>query len=460
MNVHLIRLCVIVLGGIILLPSNLRAQCALAGIDTLAYETFESGLPEGWQVPRTSDGGRWQINAGKIGYYSNPGQDRWLYVDDEAANNVGVATVETPRYDLSQFQGDITVQVDLLFQEYAHTGRMRVELWADDQWHFLFADSVDFSGTLRMDLSAYVGEEIALRFTYDDEGGWGWGMGLDNLLLTGRMGICGNGICDPGESPALCPEDCPYQTKSHSGWIDMDQDLAGQTVTYQHFKGGTRCDDCSEEIPLPFDFAFLGESYDSVWINANGNLSFVDPYKPYTPEPFCLNGPKLLAPFYADADLNSGGEIRYYVDPAGHYLIVSWLKVGRYGCGSDCALTNTFQAILTDGSIEQVGPLRLPSGTNVVFNYGDMQWTTGNSSGGVDGFGGSAATVGINAGDGELCDGYGRYDQAGYDHLPGSAGTDCPAGGVSHLDYLSLLYHADLGLQVAPESTEIGRAHV
>lgn len=35
----------------------------------------------------------------------------------------------------------------------------------------------------------------------------------------------------------------------------------------------------------------------------------------------------------------------------------------------------------------------------VMFRYGEIQWTTGDKSGGSGGFGGSEAIVGINAGD-------------------------------------------------------------
>lgn len=426
------------------------AQCPVVGLDTLAYEAFEVGLPAGWSAPRSQAGARWQVNAGTIGYYPNPGSGQWLYINDEAANNVGRASVETPRYDLSAYQGDIELRCDLLFQAYADTGFFQLELWTAGQWQRLLRDSLDFAGTLRIDLSAYAGQTVALRITYDDGGSWGWGLGLDNFLLTGRVSTCGNGTCDPGETPGLCPEDCPQRPSPAPAWVTPDRDLQGQAVRYRHFKGGTRCDDCSEALDLSFDFTLFGQTYRQLWINANGNLSFGDAYKPYTPEPFCLHGPRMVAPFYADADLSTGGELRYYLDPAGHYLIVSWLGVGYYGCAADCELRNTFQVILTDGSVTRVGDYPLPAGTNVIFSYGDMQWTTGNSSGGVGGLGGSAATVGLNQGDGQQCEGYGRYDRLGYAHLPGSAGSNCPAGGVSHLDYHSLFFSGELGLAITP----------
>ena len=75
--------------------------------------------------------------------------------------------------------------------------------------------------------------------------------------------------------------------------------------------------------------------------------------------------------------------------------------------GAATITSGTFQVILTDGSIRAVGDYLLPLGANVLFNYGDMQWTTGSSSGGTDGFGGSPATVGLNLGDGQTCQDYG-----------------------------------------------------
>ena len=51
---------------------------------------------------------------------------------------------------------------------------------------------------------------------------------------------------------------------------------------------------------------------------------------------------------------------------------------------------NTFQVVVvTDGLF-----------SFTIFNYAELTWVTGDASGGTDGFGGTAAMVGINAGDG------------------------------------------------------------
>ncbi|MFM8962874.1 MAG: hypothetical protein ACKOGD_03405, partial [Sphingomonadales bacterium] len=37
-------------------------------------------------------------------------------------------------------------------------------------------------------------------------------------------------------------------------------------------------DSYSNSIQLPFDFSFYGTNYDSLYINNNGNISFIQPY--------------------------------------------------------------------------------------------------------------------------------------------------------------------------------------
>ena len=50
---------------------------------------------------------------------------------------------------------------------------------------------------------------------------------------------------------------------------------------------------------------------------------------------------------------------------------------------------NTFQCILATSELESF----------VIFLYADLQWTTGDRSGGYHGFGGTEALAGFNAGD-------------------------------------------------------------
>jgi hypothetical protein len=182
-------------------------------------------------------------------------------------------------------------------------------------------------------------------------------------------------------------------------------------------------DDVTTEIALPFVFSFYGSSYTSVFLNNNGTLSFGDAVIEFSPSGFPFAGEPMIAPFWGDVDTRdvASGVVHYKVEA--HRLIVTWDHVGYYlGHGN---LRNTFQVILSDGTDPVVG-----AGNNVCFCYGDMQWTTGDASGGIGGFGGAPATAGINKGDGTTHAVIGRFDHAGSDY-DGPGGN---ADGVSYLD--------------------------
>ncbi|GAA4463513.1 hypothetical protein GCM10023189_41640 [Nibrella saemangeumensis] len=103
-------------------------------------------------------------------------------------------------------------------------------------------------------------------------------------------------------------------------------------------------------------------------------------------------------------------------------MIVTWDAVGYYEVKGD--KVNTFQIIISNGADPIIG-----IGNNVAFYYDDMQWTTGDASGGAGGFEGSPATVGVNKGDGV------NYIQVGRFNVPGSA-YDGPGGANDGVDYL------------------------
>ena len=162
----------------------------------------------------------------------------------------------------------------------------------------------------------------------------------------------------------------------------------------------------SNSIALPFNFSFYGTSYDSLYINNNGNISFSQPYFTFTAYPFPDPTFNMIAPFWADVDTRStnGGNVWYKVNA--HSLVVVWDQVGYFNMMED--KLNTFQLIISDGL-----DTLIPNANNVSFCYGDMQWTTGSASGGANGFGGSAATVGVNIGNGINYFQVGQFDTAG-----------------------------------------------
>lgn len=174
-------------------------------------------------------------------------------------------------------------------------------------------------------------------------------------------------------------------------------------------------------IPLPFAFDFYGTTYTEFYINNNGNVSFGNPYSTFTPSGFPVNDFPMLAPFWADIDTRSVGQVFYKMESS--RVTVIWNAVGYFSNHTD--KLNTFELIFTNGWDPVVG-----AGYNVAFSYGDMQWTTGDASGGENGFGGVPATVGLNKGDGIYYGLIGRFDHEGFDYNgPGGAPS-----GVSYLD--------------------------
>lgn len=203
-------------------------------------------------------------------------------------------------------------------------------------------------------------------------------------------------------------------------------------------------DGSSGLISIPFNFNFYGSSYSSLYINNNGNISFGSSYYTFTANPFPDSTYQMIAPFWGDVDTRDSafgtgsiGNVYYKITPTA--MIVKWEAVGYYAMHGD--KVNTFQLIITNGT----DPL-LPSGTNVGFCYGDMQWTTGDASGGINGFGGAPATVGNNMGNGT------DYFQAGTFDQPGVAfdGPYGAADGIDWLDNQGMYFDASLPGNIPP----------
>ncbi len=138
---------------------------------------------------------------------------------------------------------------------------------------------------------------------------------------------------------------------------------------------------------------FFNNSYDQFFINNNGNVTFNSPVSAFTPESFPVSSQPMLAPFWGDVDTRCTdcGEV-YIGSPNADTLVITWDSVGFFS--SDSSLTNTFQLVLIDRADTGAGNF------DVEFRYEDINWTTGNASGGSNGLGGTPAQAGYDAGDG------------------------------------------------------------
>ena len=148
-------------------------------------------------------------------------------------------------------------------------------------------------------------------------------------------------------------------------------------------------------VNLGFSFNYFGNTYTQTFVNNNGNITFDNPLGTYTP--FGLTGggvPPIIAPFFADVDTRVGPTVTYGTGSFGGNAAfgVNWLGVGYYGGHID--KTNTFQLLLVNRADLGAGD------ADIYFNYGSIQWETGDASGGSGGFGGQCVHAGYSNGSG------------------------------------------------------------
>ncbi|MFX0011153.1 MAG: CARDB domain-containing protein, partial [Candidatus Hermodarchaeota archaeon] len=129
-------------------------------------------------------------------------------------------------------------------------------------------------------------------------------------------------------------------------------------------------DDGYAEISLGFDFPFYDQTFDSVYLKANGYLSFVYP----TPYDY-LNAPfpsgdsdnnYLVAPFWDDLRTEfggGGGTVFVESFESEGYWVAEWLDVWHYDYPQQELVVGTFEVILY-----QTG--------QIVFNYDYLDYTT------------------------------------------------------------------------------------
>ncbi len=151
-------------------------------------------------------------------------------------------------------------------------------------------------------------------------------------------------------------------------------------------------DQTTGDVNLGFSINFGTGTYTSVAVNTNGILSFGDGgFGQGTPTNLSDTGRVLIAPFWADADTRGIGTIQFgNATVAGRQsFVATYLNVGFYLVNT--SKTNSFQLILLDRADTGAGNF------DVELNYNQIQWESGDNSGGLNGLGGTAAVVGLRA---------------------------------------------------------------
>jgi len=157
---------------------------------------------------------------------------------------------------------------------------------------------------------------------------------------------------------------------------------------------GRNDDGFSGPILLPFAIDFFGTTYNELWVNNNGNVSFGGGIAAYTPTGLTGAAQPVISPFFSDVDTRNPASGVTYLDSNAQRVVVTWggssgspAGVGYYDREAD--KLDLFQLVLND-------PNNIPAGQGAIgFFYGQMQWEVGFASGGQGGFC-PAGTVGIS----------------------------------------------------------------
>lgn len=151
-------------------------------------------------------------------------------------------------------------------------------------------------------------------------------------------------------------------------------------------------------VGLGFSIDFYGVPRSTAFVNNNGNITFDQGLSTFTPFNLTSTARQIIAPFFADVDTRSAGEpVRYGQDtvdgrPA---FGVNWIDVDYFSSSASHTNRNSFQLVLIDRSDINPGDF------DFEFNYDQIQWETGQASGGnSSGRGGNSARAGFSNGTG------------------------------------------------------------
>ncbi|MCX6922159.1 MAG: VPLPA-CTERM sorting domain-containing protein, partial [Verrucomicrobia bacterium] len=170
---------------------------------------------------------------------------------------------------------------------------------------------------------------------------------------------------------------------------------------------------------LGFAINFFGSWYSDVYVNNNGNITFGEASPTFDPSGMAGATLPIIAPFFADVDTTGPGSgvVRYGSSTVnGHSAFgVNSLGVGYFNQRTD--KLNSFQMVLIYRGDTGAGNF------DIEFNYGQIQWETGDASGGNGGLGGHSAVVGFSNGSGN----YWEYAGSG---VPGALLDSNPTTGL------------------------------
>jgi hypothetical protein len=191
---------------------------------------------------------------------------------------------------------------------------------------------------------------------------------------------------------------------------DLVDELGGIRGFGENYVGRTD-DGSSAYIDLrelfPLGLNFYGRSFDGLYLNNNGSVTFGTAFSAFTPTAISGGSP-IIAPYLADADtrgtvgdITPGGTSKgtnlawYDLDASTRSFTATWDDVGYFNRRTDKLNAVQLRLIgVQDAQGEYSGDF------NIELRYEAVNWTTGDFSGGSGGLGGTISRAGFGGGDG------------------------------------------------------------
>ncbi len=199
----------------------------------------------------------------------------------------------------------------------------------------------------RYDGGGYVTVTVTLHAAGDITLDWGDVSGSQYVVGVSKGGSGNNGPASNllGGTFSYTGTNAVYEVFNSANPLD----LAYQSVTFTPGNGPAPppsetvisvSDDDSASIPLGFSFPFFGQSYTSVYVNSDGNLTFGQGDKVSAPRDHnrFMTGAPRIAPLFADLDPSKGGAITVQQTDSGS-LTIRYKVVPLYGKSSTSTVT-------------------------------------------------------------------------------------------------------------------------
>lgn len=153
-----------------------------------------TSIPSGWTQETNATDGGWRVNTAanlSSQFFPIPAHDGNMAGtnDDDCNCDKSGERFITPSMNLTGVAG-VLLQFDCFFLGGTFQGateQMFLEVSTDNgsTWNTIqtIAGNTNWR-TITVNLASYVGQEIQLAFTYEDNGGWLYGAAIDNVLVT------------------------------------------------------------------------------------------------------------------------------------------------------------------------------------------------------------------------------------------------------------------------------------